>query len=427
MSARRRLPKGRLERIAQLARVSAETGFGLVTGKSAAKLAEQATDVLASMRGLAAKVGQMASSLEGMLPESLEGPYANALARLRDHTETSPYTCIAAVVEEELAAPISALFLEFDREPTASASIGQVHRAKLGDGRVVAVKVQHPGIERAIESDLSNARLVERMAGSLVPSGFGADRLFDETAARFREELDYRLEAQHQLLFSQLHAEIPAIVIPAVVASHSARRVITTQWVEGVSLEAVVRDASPDERRGYAETLWRFVFRSILVGGVFNADPHPGNYLFGEPPRMTFLDFGCVQKLGHARRAAARAAHAAAVARDETGFALAVRELLATKPGGFESLALDFARQAFEPLFNSDYRITRNYLRQLLAFVRDSKGRVYQVRNSITPFPPELALLNRLQFGVYSLLAKLDVDVDYAAIQREILAEKPTN
>ena len=123
MSARRTLPEGRLERAVHLARIGAGTGLGIVAGKSTEKLAEQATAVLASTRGLAAKVGQMASSVEGLLPESLEVPLAHAMARLRDHTEISPYAEVVAVIEKELRAPTSTLFREFDPVPIASASL----------------------------------------------------------------------------------------------------------------------------------------------------------------------------------------------------------------------------------------------------------------------------------------------------------------
>lgn len=423
MSARQTLPKGRLERVAKLARIGAGTGLGIVTGKSTEILAEQATAVLSSMRGLAAKLGQMASTVEGILPESIEQQFSDALARLRDHTETSPYADVVAVIEQELGRPITECFRQFEPTPIASASIGQVHRAVLPDERVVAVKVQHPGIERAVENDLLNARLIERFAGSLVPKGFNVDRVFDEVSARLREELDYRIEAEHQIRFAHMHRHVPEAIVPSVVSSHSTRRVITTELCEGRSLEQVISQASVAERCAYASTLWRFVFRSILVGGEFNADPHPGNYLFAEAPRIVFLDFGCVQRLSEPRRIAARAVHEAAANRDERAFGAAVRRLLETKAGPLEKLMIGFTRLAFEPLFSSPFHISRGYLRGLFNYARDSKFEVLRHRAVATPFPPELALINRLQFGFYSLLARLDVTLDYTAIQREILLE----
>lgn len=423
MSVHRKLPKGRLERIAKLARMGAGTGIGLVTGRSAEALAEQATDILASMRGLAAKIGQMASTVEGILPESLEASFSSAMSRLRDNTDTSPFEEIAATVERELGDSPEKLFLEFDPTPMASASIGQVHRARLPSGLAVAVKVQHSGIERAMENDLSNVRLVERMAGTIVPKGLDVDRVFDEVAARFREELDYRIEAKHQIRLSRLHEATPGVKIPEVVTSHSSQRVITTELCAGRSFDEVLRDASPEERCGYATTLWRFVFRSILVGGEFNADPHPGNYLFADSPKVTFLDFGCVQRLSEGRRQAARRVHEAAVRRDESDFAVALRELLPTKGGAFEDFVRTHTRRAFEPIFASPFRMNAPYLRRLLVEARDAKFDLLRARDTVTAFPPELALMNRLQFGFYSLLARLDVELDYAALQREILAE----
>jgi predicted unusual protein kinase regulating ubiquinone biosynthesis (AarF/ABC1/UbiB family) len=403
--------------------MGAATGFGIVTGKSRSQIAEHATDVLGSLRGMAAKVGQIASTVEGMLPESLNAPFSNALARLRDQTETSAYSEVAAVIEAELNGTIPTLFRDFEVTPMASASIGQVHRATLHDGRTVAVKVQHPGIEKAMESDLSNARLVERLASNIVPKGFDTDHTFDDVVSRFREELDYRLEASHQTRFAQLHHDTPGVVIPAIIHSHSSRRVITSELVLGYKFEEILRDAPLAERMAYATTLWRFVFRSILVGGEFNADPHAGNYLFGTSPTIAFLDFGCVQRLSKPRHQAARALHQAAVERDEVAFAKGVRSLLSTRGGTFESFAIGFTRRAFTPIFDSPYRITPDYLRSLISFANDSKLDLLRDRHHATPYPAELALLNRLQIGFYSLLAKLDVELDYAALQREILAE----
>ncbi|HEY5956689.1 MAG TPA: AarF/ABC1/UbiB kinase family protein [Polyangiaceae bacterium] len=423
MSSRRTLPKGRLERITQLARMGAGAGLGYVTGKSSEMLAEQATVVLSSMRGLAAKVGQMASSFDGLLPESVEAPFANALARLRNHTDTSPYDEIVAVIESDLRGSITTLFQRFDPMPMASASIGQVHRATLPDGRQVAVKVQHPGIDRAMESDLSNVRLIERLAGAVIPKGLDSSRVYEEVSARFREELDYRIEAENQTRFIQLHRTTPGVVIPDVIRSHSARRVITTSLCEGRSFDEMLVGSDEAARREFATTLWRFVFRSILVGGEFNADPHAGNYLFGQAPQIVFLDFGCIQRLSPARQLAARRIHAAAANHDESGFTAALRDLLPTRGGAFEAFVSKFTRLAFEPVFASPFRMSTEYLRRLLFQARDGKLEVLRRRESITPFPPELALMNRLQFGFYSLLSKLNVEVDYAAIDRAILAE----
>ena len=151
---------------------------------------------------------------------------------------------------------------------------------------------------------------------------------------RVREELDYTLEAERQEFFVRLHAGDPHIDIPRVVRSRSSRRVLTTTLKTGVSLEQA--STAPEAlRRSYAETLWRFVFKGNLVGGLFNADPHPGNYLFQPDGRIVFLDFGCVQPISDQHRAAARTAHHAALRRDEAGFRTSMRRLLGTSGGAY--------------------------------------------------------------------------------------------
>lgn len=423
MTEDRQVPKGRFERVVQLAKLGAGTGIGLVAGKGAQAIAEQAAHTLSNLRGLAAKVGQMASTVEGILPESWEQPVAAALAQLRDSTAHSPFEQIEAVLEEELGAPISQLFLDFDVSPLASASIGQVHRATLLDGRVVAVKVQHPGIEQAIGNDLSNVRLMERLVGTIAPKGANVDEVFDEVSTRLREELDYRIEANHQRRFFDLHRGTPSVVVPEVIAERSSKRVLTTMLYRGEKLENMLLVATATDRHDYASTLFRFVFRSILISGQFNADPHPGNFLFGPPPQVCFLDFGCVQVLSERRRLLARAVHKAALDRDEAKFARAVCELLESNGGRFEQFMVAFTRRAFEPLFASPFHMTPDYLRGLVQWVRDSKVALLRERGPLSAFPPELALMNRLQFGFYSLLSRLDVEVDYAAIDRAILEE----
>jgi predicted unusual protein kinase regulating ubiquinone biosynthesis (AarF/ABC1/UbiB family) len=151
------------------------------------------------LRGLAAKVGQMASYVDGFIPEAQREQYEAALRGLRAAAPHSAAVEITQRIEAELGAPLAQLFAEFDPQPIASASIGQVHRARLQDGRDVAVKVQHPGIERAIDSDLANAAMLERLASLLGPAALDTRRIYDELSSRIREELDYRLEAMSSI------------------------------------------------------------------------------------------------------------------------------------------------------------------------------------------------------------------------------------
>lgn len=416
----RKIPEGRVGRFVRLARLGARTSASLLFSKSGESAAERAAEVLGTLRGVAAKVGQMASYVDGIVPEGQREAYEVALRKLRDHAPTSTSTEIRALVEAELGAPIADLFRDWEDEPVASASIGQVHRARLADGRVVAVKVQHTGIAKAMESDLENVGMLESVVGGMVGKGVNSRGLLNEIKTRFREELDYRLEARRQTEFSQLFGGDPQIFVPAVIAERSSSRVLTTEFVTGFDLdEAALR--SEAERRAYAEALWRFVFKGNLVGGMFNADPHPGNYIFQTDGKIAFLDFGCVQPIHGGRLAPARALHRAAVERDDPEFARQVRLIMETRGGLYEDLAIAYSRRCFEPLFASPYRITRDFVRQLVVEIGQMKQVVFKKGGNFVPLPEGMVFMNRLQFGFYSVLARLDVEVDYAAVERAFM------
>lgn len=416
-----KLPTGRLGRLARLASVGANAGASLVVSKDGARAAKQAARVLGNMRGLAAKLGQMASYVDGFVPEKHRGAYEEALGRLRAAAPKSSPAEIRALVETDLGAPVSELFREWEDEPFASASIGQVHRASLADGSEVAVKVQHPGIDRAIESDLKNAGVIERIAGTAM-SHMNSRQVFEEISTRFREELDYQLEAERQELFAEIHAGDETIRIPRVIGDRSSRRVLTSEFARGKTLEQVAAEASEPARRAYAETLWRFVFKGTLVGKHFNADPHPGNYLFREDGSIVFLDFGCVQPVPERNRIAARRAHRAACDGDEERFRAAVIEMLRTRGGAYEDAAVRYVRQCFAPLFDSPFRITRGYVEGLFTSATEMKQTILRNRDdSFVGFPEGMALMNRLQFGFYSVVARLDAEADFAAVERRFL------
>ena len=421
MDRERKVPQGRLGRLARFATVGVTTGAGLLLDRSGDTAAKHAAEVLGTLRGLAAKVGQMASYIDGVVPEGQRDAYESAMKVLFAAAPKSSPAQIRARVEEELGAPIDRLFARWIDEPLASASIGQVHIAELYDGREVAVKVQHPGITRAIESDLANAGFLETVARTMGWERLDPKKILAVIRQRFREELDYRLEAERILRFAQLHANDPHIRVPGLVQSHSTRCVLTTELACGKSFEEAL--ASPtEERQAWAQCMWRFVFKGTMVGGMLNADPHPGNYVFHPEGRVTFLDFGCVQELDERHQRLARGVHLAALARDEDAFGRAVATLVQTKPGPLEEMAISYTRRCFKPLFESPYRITRDYAASLVGGMRDM-GRVALAVKDHEAFvmPPDMVFVNRLQFGFYSVLARMDVEVDYAAVERGFL------
>ncbi len=409
--------------MARLATLGLKTGAGFVMRQADAQVADRAAEVLGNMRGLAAKVGQMASYVDGLVPEDKRDAFEKSLKVLRAQAPRSSAASIRAVVEEELGGSIETLFARWDEEPIASASIGQVHRAALLDGTEVAVKVQHPGIRKAVESDLASAKMLESLVAITGARRFDSDVHLETMRARFREELDYALEGERLVAFRELHAGDPTITVPRFIADRSSKSVLTTELVVGTELEDAMEE-SEDARRAYAETLWRYVFKGNLVGGMFNADPHPGNYVFQGEGRIAFLDYGCVQVIPKERRPLARALHLAAVEHDEAAFDASVSALLDAKPGTeMEKLTRAYSRQCFAPLFTSPYRITRAYAASLVESMRAMAMVTRKLSDDqIFSMPSEMLFMNRLQFGFYSVLARLDVDVDYAAVEKAFLA-----
>ncbi len=421
-----KVPQSRLARLAHLARAGARTGVSMLKRGDAELDAVRAAAILGQLRGLATKLGQMISYVDGVVPPEHREAYERGMARLQASTPQSSPDEIRALLLSELGRPLEELFDAWEDQPIASASIGQVHRATLHDGRRVAVKVQHPGIADAIEADLSNARLMEMAFAMLGGRKFESKRLLAELRERFREELDYSLEARRQTIFRQIHGDDPEIVIPEVIASHSTSRVLTTTFIEGHPF-AWAAEAPPELRRRYAEILWRFVYRANLVGGLFNADPHPGNYLFLEDGRVAFLDFGCVQPIPEDRRLTALTMHRAANQGDMDTFDQHARILLALQGGRYEEMALDYVHASFRTITDSPFHLTRDYSTALIEQFKAMTVELMRGKDdNYVPMAPGVLFINRLQFGFYSVLARLDTVADYRATEQRYLDEANT-
>jgi predicted unusual protein kinase regulating ubiquinone biosynthesis (AarF/ABC1/UbiB family) len=258
--------------------------------------AEQIVQALGTMKGAAMKVGQVLSFLDaGLVPEEYREEFQQKLAALRDAAPTVSFDQMRKVIESELDSPLSDVFGEFDEEPVAAASIGQVYRAVLLDGREVAVKVQYPGVAAAVRADMSNLglilRLVKRIAPGLDPKAIG-----EEIRERIDEELDYELEAQNQRALARIFRGHPFIVIPDVVSSLSHERVMVSEFVSGTGFEAL-KDRPQAERDRIGEMVFRFYFGCLYRHGQFSGDPHPGNSMLLDDGRMAFLDFGLYKRM----------------------------------------------------------------------------------------------------------------------------------
>ncbi|NMO16220.1 AarF/ABC1/UbiB kinase family protein [Pyxidicoccus fallax] len=296
-------PQGRFTRMRKLAGLSMQVGSEVL--KNSAKrlaggapellgkgAAEALVSTLGEMKGAAMKLGQAIS----MDPDLLTPEVRQVLARLQNQAPAMSPAQVSRVVREELGAPPEKAFREFSHEPLAAASLGQVHRAVLPDGRPVAVKVQYPGIADSMAHDLQNV-------GMLVKTVSKASKLMDGSAyfQEFRDELllelDYRREASLAQGFKQSVAKLSDLYVPEVISSHSTGRVLTLELLPGLTLKDwVVTSPSPEARFRVARQLIRATYGPFFLAGEIHADPHPGNFMVMPDGRLGLLDFGSIKR-----------------------------------------------------------------------------------------------------------------------------------
>jgi predicted unusual protein kinase regulating ubiquinone biosynthesis (AarF/ABC1/UbiB family) len=262
--------------------------------------AKQIVAVLGTMKGAAMKLGQVMSFLDvGLVPEEHREEFQLELAKLRDAAPTVSFKQMRRVIEEDLEAPLSEVFSEFDEEPIAAASIGQVYRARLSaDGREVAVKVQYPGVASAVRADMQNLGMIMSLLKRMTP-GMNVKAVTAEIRERIEEELDYELEAQNQRSLSRIFAGHPFIVVPEVVAELSRERVLVSEFVLGTGFEEL-KTRSQAERDRVGEIVFRFFLGCLYRHRQFSGDPHPGNFLLLGDGRVAFLDFGLFKRMDRA-------------------------------------------------------------------------------------------------------------------------------
>jgi predicted unusual protein kinase regulating ubiquinone biosynthesis (AarF/ABC1/UbiB family) len=258
--------------------------------------AKQIVAALGTMKGAAMKLGQVMSFLDmGLVPEQHREEFQRELAKLRDAAPTVSFKQMRKVIEDDLEEPIDEVFASFEQEPIAAASIGQVYRATLHDGRDVAVKVQYPGVATAVRADMQNLDMIMRLLKRMTP-GLDVKAITKEVRERIVEELDYELEAQNQRSLARIFAGHPFIVVPEVVGSLSRERVLVSEFVEGVGFEEI-KGRSQAERDRLGEIVFRFFLGCLYRHRQFSGDPHPGNFLLLGDGRVAFLDFGLFKRL----------------------------------------------------------------------------------------------------------------------------------
>ena len=271
---------------------------------------------LGELKGAAMKIGQMASVGADILPKEL----AEALAVLQNSAPPVSYEVIAEVIEAELGAPPERLFAHFETQPFASASIGQVHRARVDDGREVVVKVQYPKVDQSVGADLAHLKMALRAGGLLRLDRQATNALFAEIKARLDEELDYTNEAENVRIFRDFHAKDPDLHLPEVVGERSAKRVLTLTYVPGDSLQEVQRQGYSQEARDrIGHTLYRMVLDQVFDLRAVHADPNPANFAFRPDGSVVLYDFGCDKTLSEATVEHIRAVLRTALVEDYEG------------------------------------------------------------------------------------------------------------
>ncbi len=391
------------------------------------KAAEQIVDVLGQMKGAAMKVGQVASfiDLNGLPPEAQE-MFQAKLAELRDSAPKVSFKEMRKVIEADMGERLQDTFAEFEEEAVAAASIGQVYRARLHDGRQVAVKVQYPGVAQAVRADLQNLGLLLRAAKRMAP-GLDPKAMAGEIRERMTEELDYEHEAQAQRAFARAWRGHPFVVIPDVITSLGRERVLVTEWVEGIGFDEV-KKLDQAQRDRFGEIVFRFFFGSLYRMGHFSGDPHPGNYLLMPDGRVAFMDFGMTKRIPPAQIERESGVIRAGLEGDAAGLRSRLVEM------GFYSAdddTVDPGRllahvQSLQGWYSTDqeFTITRGYVSRMMVDAGDPRSEYWDLIKRGT-LPPEALLARRMEGLTLGVLGQLDATANWHRIMNEWLYAGP--
>jgi predicted unusual protein kinase regulating ubiquinone biosynthesis (AarF/ABC1/UbiB family) len=392
------------------------------------EIADQVVDALGNLRGGAMKLGQLASFVDvEFLPPEYRAIYQDKLGKLRDAAPAMSWAKVRGVLEAEWEQPVEEVLSSVSQEALAAASIGQVHRGVLHDGREVAIKVQYPEIADALEADLDVASVLISLGRAIAP-GLDPRQVAGELRERVLEELDFELEAQQQRTFARAYRDHPFVFVPQVVTSLSRRRVLVSEWVDGHRFEDVLA-LEQEQRDRVGEILVRFFFGSMERVGRFNTDPHPGNYMLLDDGRMAFLDFGNTVEVGRNTTALWRRAMVAAMQRDSDEFAAAMAEL-----GYVRNLSrLDREAMLTQAALIGDWymrdevlTIDPDYVAGVVAALIDPRafeGSMRLVRQ--IKIPPEEIWLRRVETSVLAVLGQLRATGNWHRIMMEGVTGEP--
>jgi predicted unusual protein kinase regulating ubiquinone biosynthesis (AarF/ABC1/UbiB family) len=374
--------------------------LGRKEGARDVELGKLLTGQLDEMKGLAMKIGQIVSYMDVPLPESVQQELSRLQTGMCGLSEDETRSALAAALGEDYRAR----FEQFNLQPIAAASIGQVHRARVA-GRDIALKLQYPNVAASFREDLGAVNRIASLAS--LASAVDGRAIVRELALRLEEECDYAREGSFQQKFKRAFANDPEVHIPSVLSAFTTRATLASHWADGQRFEQACR-APRDLRRTYATTLVRFSYRSLLELATVQADPHPGNFLFGPAERVTFLDFGCVRVLDVDFVQLLRLMVRAIDTGDRSAFRDVVIALgMAPKPKRFDFehhfLVMEHLHR---PLLQDRFEITSAFIREGLAYNGPQSPNARHMA-----FPPEQVWVARLQWGLWSVLSRLGVSL----------------
>ncbi len=390
------------------------------------RTAEQVFRTLGELKGGAMKIGQAMSIMEAALPEELAAPYRQHLTRLQDSAPPMSAQVVHQQLVRELGPRWRRSLVEFDDNPAAAASIGQVHRGRWVDGTEVAVKIQYPGAADALQADLRQIGRLARTFSAAIP-GVDVRALVEEMQARLIEELDYDLEAGAQARYAEVFADDPHYVVPRVV-THSGQ-VLVSAWLHSTaSLARLIAEGSSAERNHYGELYARFMFEGSARTGLLHADPHPGNFRVvpradGGLGRLGVLDYGAVARLPGGELPAAIGRLLRIALRDdyeevldglrEEGF---VRPSVRVDPGDLKAYLGPF----LEPARTETFRFTRDFMREQAARLGDPRapGSSMVFRLNL---PTSYLLIHRAWVGGIGVLCQLGAEIGFRGLLEESL------
>lgn len=405
---------GRFGRVAgRMARTGATLGLRrLKTGSGAIdeKLAEDLVRSFGTLKGVAMKAGQLLSYTDESLPPEVR----RILATLQTHSPALPFSAIGEVIREDLGTRGNELLERMEPRPVAAASIGQVHRATLPNGARVAVKVQYPGIKQALQAEFRAASAGVQFAKWLIPAGTFKDHVA-EAREMILAECDYRQELLWQQRFRSIFLQHPILQVPEAYPVYSARRVLTSDWQEGFRFDEWLKSDPPQaERNRFGKALYEFYMGSLIRNGIFNADPHPGNYLFPRGGRVVILDFGSVREFTSDQVRAFVRLRDAVRSDYADGIRDALREVGANDH--IEAAVYDRTRTLLRAFFAP---VLENRIQRIPPASQTGFGQFLSDKRAVAQlnFPGEFLFLLRIKFGLHAVLARIGAEANWYELE----------